>query len=287
MKIKSIVFLFIIILIVAFTVLYNNKQTEIMVNTKNSETLNLPILMYHQVKNFKTGKNVITPYEFESDLKFLKANSYNTITMTQLIDYVYDDKPLPGNSIILSFDDSYLNTYRYVYPLLQKYDMKIVLSIIGIDTDNFTSTPSSSIDTSHMTWEQIKELSDSRFVEVQNHSYNMHSKTKNRIGCTQNSGEKYEDYEKALSDDINRLQEKIYYYTGKEPNTFTYPFGRYSQNTVDVIKKLNIKASLSCDYGINQITKNPDCLYSLKRICRSHGVSVEKLLNDVYKTIHN
>jgi hypothetical protein len=90
------------------------------------DAIAVPIIMYHEVKTSKLGKDAISPYEFESDLKFLQENSYTPITMTQLIDYVYNDAALPENPIILSFDDGYLNNYVYAYPLLEQYQVKIV-----------------------------------------------------------------------------------------------------------------------------------------------------------------
>lgn len=248
------------------------------------ESIRLPIIMYHEVKTFKTGKDVITPYEFESDLKYLKENYYNTITMTQLIDYVYHDGKLPENPIILSFDDGYLNNSVYVLPLLEKYNMKIVLSLIGINTDDFTRVPDSNIDYSHVTWSQLNEMLNSGFVEVQNHSYNLHG-TKGRIGCRQKLGESLEKYEQVLTEDIGKLQQELTAMTGKTPNTFAYPYGAWSKNTDDILKKLGFQATLSCKYGINQITKDPEKLFRLKRICRAHGQSVEKLLNKGMKTL--
>jgi hypothetical protein len=82
------------------------------------EPVYLPIIMYHEVKPCRAGKDVILPWEFENDLKYLSANNYTTITMSDLIDYVYNDGELPEKPIILSFDDGYLNTYVYVLPLL-------------------------------------------------------------------------------------------------------------------------------------------------------------------------
>jgi hypothetical protein len=55
---------------------------------EGEDSVRLPILMYHEIKTFKLGKDVIAPYEFESDLKFLRDNHYHTVTMAQLIEYV-------------------------------------------------------------------------------------------------------------------------------------------------------------------------------------------------------
>ncbi|PKM62406.1 MAG: polysaccharide deacetylase [Firmicutes bacterium HGW-Firmicutes-21] len=251
----------------------------------DEDTVYIPIIMYHHVRNNSPGKNSITPKEFESDLKYLKKNNYNTITMTQLIDYVYNDISLPENPIIISFDDGYLNTYKNAYPLLMEYDMKIVLSIIGKVTDDFTLTISNNINTSHMNWNHLNEMINSGHVEVQNHTYNLHSTRSDRYGCAQKENEAFAIYRDVLAEDINKLQNQLMANSGVTPNTFTYPYGRFNDNTVIIIKELGFKASLSVLYGLNKITKDKECLYDLKRICRSHGVPIEKLLKDVAKTV--
>ncbi|MDW2800825.1 polysaccharide deacetylase family protein [Clostridium boliviensis] len=145
----------------------------------------VPIIMYHQVKDSGLGNDVISPSEFESDLKYLKDNNYNTITMAQLIDYVYNKKDLPQNPVILAFDDGYLSTYLNVYQLLKEYNMKIVLSIIGKSVDEFSKVKDENIEYSHVTWDEVKEMQESGLVEMQNHSYGLHKISKIRYGCGQ------------------------------------------------------------------------------------------------------
>jgi peptidoglycan/xylan/chitin deacetylase (PgdA/CDA1 family) len=245
----------------------------------------VPIVMYHEVKPYKTRKDVITPYEIESDLKYLKANHYTAITMTDLIDYVNGGNELPEKPIILSFDDGYLNNYAYVFPLLKKYNIKIVLSIIGKNTDDFTRIPDDNLDYSHVTWDQINEMMTSGLVEIQNHTYNMHKITRKRYGCKRNKGESLAHYEQALTEDIGKLQQEITAMTGTTPNTFAYPYGKVSKESYPIIKKLGFMASLTCDYGVNIVTKDPEMLYGLKRVCRAHGVPIQKALRDVMKTL--
>lgn len=247
------------------------------------DEISVPIIMYHQVKTCKTGKDVITPWEFESDLKYLKANGYSTITMTDLISYVDSAHDLPEKPIILSFDDGYYNNYVYVYPLLQKYNAKIVLSLIGKSTDKFSEVSDINIDYSHVTWDQINEMIASGLVEVQNHTYNLHKISYKRYGCQRNADESPEQYEQVLLSDIGKLQEEIAVKTGTTPNTFNYPYGKYCDESEEIIKMLGFRASLTCDYGINKISRNIGNLFGLKRICRAHGMPIGKLLKEAAK----
>ena len=245
----------------------------------------VPIIMYHGVKTSNTQKDIITPNELETDLCYLQNNQYSTITMTDLIDYEADEKELPAKPIVLSFDDGYYNNYAYVLPLLEKYRMKIVFSLIGIYTDDATNQPQNNLNYSHVTWAQANAMIQSGLVEIQNHTYNLHTITAKRSGCKKNPGESQAHYEKLLTEDIGGLQQKITSMTGTTPNTFTYPYGLVSKESCPIIKSLGFKASLTCDYGINIIAKSPDALFGLKRICRPHGLSLQKALQSAMKEL--
>ena len=281
---RNIIFLIIFILL-AFDIAMN-LSIRFSKSALGQSTQCIPIIMYHQVKNDNLGKDVISPYEFEADLKYLSEKGYTTIVMKDLIDYVYEGKQLPPKAIILTFDDGYLSTYQYVFPLLKKYDMKIVLSIIGKSTDDFTKVKDININYSHMTWDDVKEMEEAGAAEVQNHSYNLHNNKNGRYGCFQKTCESHEQYKAILSEDIMKLQEKIESVVGAAPNTFTYPYGKYCDETDIILKELGFKATLSVTYGINLIDENSkDDLFGLKRICRSHNYPMHKLLKEGMETV--
>jgi peptidoglycan/xylan/chitin deacetylase (PgdA/CDA1 family) len=260
------------------------KHQFIISNSQSTtKSIKLPIIMYHQVKKDKLNQHTISPIEFEDDLIYIKENGYTTITMIDLINYVYNNQSLPEKPIILSFDDGFYNNYVYVIPLLKKYNMKIVMSIVGKSTDDFSKTNDENLDYSHVTWDQVNELIKSNLVEIQNHSYNLHTANK-RYGSNKKQGETLTEYEKALTDDVGKCQQEIINNTGGyTPNTFTYPYGSICSDSITILKKIGFKATLSCDYGINFINKDPDNLYCLRRISRYHNYSISKLLSDVDK----
>ncbi len=282
---KKDIILFIIFILLTINITMN-LTVKYTISTFQQERQCVPIIMYHQVKNSNLGKDVISPYEFEEDLKYLTENGYSTITMTDLIDYVYEGTELPPKPIILTFDDGYLSTYRYVFPLLKQYNMKIVLSIIGKSVDDFSRVDDANINYSHMTWDQVKEMQESGLAEIQNHSYNLHKIKNGRYGCCQKTNEPNAEYKTFLSDDLMKLQEEIESHIGIAPNTFAYPYGRYCNNTDIILKELGFKSSLSVTYGINLISVNSkDDLFGLKRICRSHNYPMNKLMKEGLATI--
>jgi len=88
----------------------------------------VPVFMYHSVgipnPNW-VWKFLTIPHQiFEDHLRTLKRKGFNTIDLTELYDYVKEGKTIPFNSIVLTFDDGYLDNWVYAYPLLKKYGFK-------------------------------------------------------------------------------------------------------------------------------------------------------------------
>ncbi len=245
-------------------------------NVKNG--MKLPIIMYHSMlKDSKyQGKYVISPDTFENDLIYLQRNGYTTIVMQDLLDYVNKKKPLPSKPILLTFDDGYYNNYLYAYPIVKKYNVKIVISPIGYYTDLFTKSDSDHPNYSHCTWDQINEMMASGLVEFQNHTYNLHSNKGGRLGAKKLKSESTATYMAMLSADLGKMQQKMKDNTGYTPTTFVYPFGAISSASIPVVKSLGFEASLTCVSKMNYITTDAECLYELGRYLRPAGTSSEK-----------
>ena len=253
-----------------------------------AETADVPIIMYHLVtKNSRyVGKHGITPTELESDLKYLKDNGYETIVMEDLIAFVKNGTNLPKKPVVLTFDDGNSSDYRYLYPLLQKYDMKAVVSVLGRPVDECTILATACDQPKifpTLTWDQVKEMHESKYIEIQNHSYDMHGSN----GSAKRQGEDPESYRKRLREDLIKLQERMKEMSGAVPNTFTYPRGIVSDEAKPVFDELGIVATLSCHDGINHLKENDmDCLYRLKRDNRPSGTPVSAILSKYEKNTH-
>lgn len=251
----------------------------------NASGIELPIVMYHQIahKERNLGKYVILDSQFEKDLQYLKKEGYQTITMSQLIDHVKHGTPLPEKPVMITFDDGQESFYAYIYPLLEKYEAYAVLSVVGAYADTYTKLDDHHLSYSYLNWTQIEELSKSKWAEVQNHTYNMHDNKHGRLGCQIKKNESFTDYSAALNNDIGKLQQELFKRTGWMPNTFTYPYGYFCKESVQILKDMGFEATLTCSEKLNYITGDDECLFGLGRFNRPNGLSSEAFFKKILR----
>jgi peptidoglycan/xylan/chitin deacetylase (PgdA/CDA1 family) len=163
-------------------------------------------------------------------------------------------------------------------PLLEKYDMTAIVSVVGSYIDNDAVKDPHNPKYSYLTWEDIDELVNSGRIEIGNHTYDMHSLYNGRTGCSINNGEPEEKYRIALSEDIQRLQGEFRENIGFYPVVFTYPFGSVSRESLPVIRDCGFLMTLTCREQMNYITREPDCLYGIGRYNRSGLYSTEEYM---------
>lgn len=278
MNYKLIAIIFLVLIILSTILIMCSRASS-----DEKEGIKLPIIMYHSIlkEKARSGKYIVTPSVLEEDLRYIIDKGYNAITMTDLINYVYYGNELPQKPIIITFDDGHYNNLEYAIPILKKYKMKAVISIVGKYTDEFSKTGEANLNYGYIRWEDIKKELENGTIEFQNHTYNLHSNTKGRNGASKKVYEAKEEYEKIFTQDLMKLQNEFNENTGYVPNTFTYPFGAVSKESLDLVKQMGFKASLSCSSGVNIITNNKECLYLLKRNNRPSYISTEKFFKDL------
>lgn len=81
------------------------------------------VLMYHKINIPLTDPwNLsVSPENFEAQLKYLKKN-YTVVSSEELVRQIKSDR-ITNKSIVLTFDDGYLDNYQTAKPLLEKYSI--------------------------------------------------------------------------------------------------------------------------------------------------------------------
>lgn len=139
------------------------------------------------------------------------------------------------NPICLVFDDGYFDFYKFIFPLLQKYNLKALLAVtpkyILEDTDQkdemrlgfehndlFEHFKQGTL----CTYKELREMIASGHVQVVSHSYSHANLLEEGVDLTME-----------IKESKTILQEKL----GISVESFVFPFGKYNQAILDETKK--------------------------------------------------
>ena len=92
------------------------------------------VVMYHYVRNLNDSRypniNGLDYELFKKQIEFFKVN-YNFINYNQLLECYCNNISLPENSVLLTFDDGYIDHYTNIFPLLVDNSIEAIFSIPG------------------------------------------------------------------------------------------------------------------------------------------------------------
>lgn len=88
----------------------------------------VPVLMYHHVSP-SPGAITCSLSNFEDQLKWLSERKYQSLTCAEFAGHL-NGQAVPKNSVLITFDDGYLDNWVYAYPLLKKYGFNAVVFLV-------------------------------------------------------------------------------------------------------------------------------------------------------------
>jgi len=218
----------------------------------------VPILIYHSVRPYteedSTGARrwIATPETLESELAWLRANAYTSVTFEALRRAITEGAALPPRPVIISFDDDWQSQYDNAVPLLRKYGFTatffVWVRVVGHPH--------------HMSWDEICEL-DSQGMEI-----GCHTMTHLILPRLESNDQ--------LTHEIDAARDLISAHLGHPVTTFAYPFGQYDERVVQAVRDAGFTTARSTWPGIYH---TPDGLLSLTGLIRTDSaVTLEETL---------
>ncbi len=89
-------------------------------------TKSLPVLLYHYISRHKDSI-AVSPEIFEKHCRGLAEAGYHGVALDQAVDFLLEGEPLPPKSVLISFDDGFLDNYVHAWPILEKYGHRAVV----------------------------------------------------------------------------------------------------------------------------------------------------------------
>ena len=183
------------------------------------------VLGFHSIVNYNSNNIMETSVEkFNKEMKFIHDMKLKTLTLEEMNCYMNKKCDIPKNSVLITFDDGYINNYENAFPILKKYNLNAVVFIIGETVENNTEGffNQEYIEKTHVEYPNI---------EFASHSYGLHNEEAINYGY---------DY---FKNDFEK-QKKII-----NTEYFAYPYGKYNDELMRVLRENNFK--LAFGFGTN------------------------------------
>ncbi len=246
---------------------------SVFADTKNHYT----VLCYHDIRKDLTDTLDSDQFAVGTDnliaqFSWLKSQGYHVISVDDLVLAEKGIKPLPEKAIMLTFDDGYASVYHLLFPLLKAFQFPAVVAVVGswlepgkgamVKYGDRELKPRNAF----LSWQQIKEMSDSGLVEIASHSYDLHhgilgnpqgntqpAAVTRTYDATHNRYASDYSYRQRIYQDLKRNSALIARYIGKAPRVMVWPYGEYSYETTDIAGKAGMPFTMTLRDGSNSL----------------------------------
>lgn len=207
--------------------------------TEVKTTKTVPILMYHSIATEPGNILRIPKDRFDEQMKWLKDNGYSTITLDEAYKAVNEKNQIPEKSVVITFDDGYIDNYENAFPVLKKYDFcGTVFMITGKIGDKANG---------YLTADMLKEM-DNSVLKIEAHTVD--HKNLDSLSYQKQIVE-LKDSKKTLEDLLNKKVEYL-----------AFPSGKYNTNTIKAAKETGYKMCFKMNGGQGTIN---DEIYEFPR----------------------
>jgi len=231
----------------------SDETTSIPAFDKNAVMLpsgkSVPILMYHSIAYEKDNPVRLPIENLEEQFKYLKDNGYYTITLTDLYNYFMTDTPIPEKSVVLTFDDGYVDNYTAMLPVLKKYNFKATIFVI-----------TGAIDKS------ANYLTSSQLIEMERYGVDIESHTVSHENLKDISKDKQLETLIKSKEDLEKM-------LNKKVNFFAYPFGGYTKTSIEAVREAGYTMAITTD---GRWASKSDGIFSLHRVYISGFHNIEE-----------
>ena len=176
--------------------------------------------MYHNTSNGAPSGMNIAPELLEKQIKYLIRKNYTFLKISDLMDFTQ-----PARHVVLTFDDGFVGNHTYLFELLKKYKVSATIYLTP-DIQGIEALSSS----------QVKEMQSSGFVEFGAH-------TMTHVNLTKVDNE-------TAQKEIAQSKEAVEKLTGISCESFAYPYGRYNEKHVEMVKDAGFATAVTTKKAI-------------------------------------
>jgi len=221
----------------------------------------VPVLAYHNMGPEDRGRLVIGVKKFEAQMKALRAEGFQSVSLSDYLEFTAGRKQLARKSVLITFDDGYRSFIQYARPILKDYGFTATLFVY---TDF--------VGGGGMSWKELSAMVAQGF-DVQAHS-------KSHSSLRRKEGEPQEAYAKRIEAELAYPAGQFRKQLGRASDVLAYPYGDTDDELLPYVVKYGYVAAFTV-----RRQSNPAWAYPLK-ISRSQVYS-EMALKDFTANLTN
>ncbi len=230
----------------------------------------LPALTYHHVAERGGDRLTVDLAGFEAQIRLLADRGYATLHAADFVRCLRGEAPAPERAVLLTFDDGYVDTWVYAYPILRRYKAKATLFLVtgwvsdvprtrhtledawaGAPAATLPPVPPHHVARDELarrgpesplalTWDEVAAMARSGVMDIQSHT---HTHPLCRVGC--------EIEEAALRAELRRSRETIEGRLGARCRFLCWPRGWFNGAAVRIAREEGYEACFSTLPGAN------------------------------------
>jgi len=183
------------------------------------------VLMYHMIDeplsgNKKRNKWRVKPKDFEKQMAWFFKHGWHSYTISEMV----DAKTLPAKSFCITFDDGYEDNFAHALPVLKKYGFKATIYLVpGYSYNSWENFEEGTFD-KLLCKDEIRQMQESGLIEFGSHTLNH----KNLVTLPMEEAQK----------EIKESKEEVESLICTKCRAFAYPYGKYNEKTVKIVKEL-------------------------------------------------
>ena len=185
-------------------------------------------LMYHRFEENKYPSTNIRINDFIKHIELMKNSNIEFIDEKTLKEIILKKKNYSEKKILLTIDDAFLSFYKNAWPILQKEKIPFILFVNTREINNRHPN--------YMSWDQIREIQKSNLGIIGGHSFS------HEYLAFTTEDEVIKDINKSIEDYKRELN--------FNPEIFSYPFGEYSLEVKNIVKKLGYVMAFGQHSGV-------------------------------------
>jgi len=187
------------------------------------------VLMYHSIFDDCDDPCAVAIENFRVQMGWIRDNGYKVISLKQALESLGTNN-IRRKSLVLTFDDGFMDFLENAAPVLDRHDFKATVFIVTSGVGSNSSWRPQGMNRRLMGWDALKGLLSAGY-SIGSHGLHHYDLTKLR----------QDELDKETAYSRNVIRERL----GVEADSFSYPWGRYTERGLDSVRRAGYKCAVT------------------------------------------